>query len=58
MCWGPGVSATLAARLTGDVNEVPAVWCLFSLGLVLMALNPVFRQNFEWRRAGASSTAF
>jgi hypothetical protein len=39
----------LAARLTGNVNEVPAVWCLFSLGLVLMALNPVFRQNFEWR---------
>ncbi len=39
----------LAARLTGNVNEVPAVWCLFSLGLVLIALNPVFRQNFEWR---------
>lgn len=39
----------LAARLTGNVNEVPAIWCLFSLGLVLMALSPVFRQNFEWR---------
>ena len=46
----------LAARLTGNVNEVPAVWCLFSLGLVLMALSPAFRQNFEWRlsRKGAS----
>jgi hypothetical protein len=39
----------LAARLTGNVNEVPAVWCLFSLGLVLIALSPVFRQNFEMR---------
>jgi hypothetical protein len=37
----------LAARLTDNVNEVPAVWCLFSLGLVLMALNPAFRQPFE-----------
>jgi hypothetical protein len=43
----------LAARLTGNVNEVPAIWCLFSLGLVLMALNPVFRQSFEWRSADA-----
>jgi hypothetical protein len=41
----------LAARLTANVNEVPAVWCLFSLGLVLMALNPHFRQNFEWVKA-------
>jgi hypothetical protein len=47
----------LAARLTGNVNEVPAVWCLFSLGLVLMALNPVFRQNFEWREARARPPA-
>lgn len=41
----------LAARLTGNVNEVPAIWCLFSLGLVLMALFPVFRQPFEQHAA-------
>jgi hypothetical protein len=44
----------LAARLTGNVNEVPAIWCLFSLGLVLMALNPIFRQSFEWRAANGT----
>jgi hypothetical protein len=43
----------LAARLTANVNEVPAVWCLFSLGLVLMALNPQFRQNFEWIKSSS-----
>ena len=41
----------LAARLTGNVNEVAAIWCLLSLGLVLMALLPAFRQPFE--QAGA-----
>jgi hypothetical protein len=46
----------LAARLTGNVNEVPAVWCLFSLGLVLMALSPAFRQNFEWRLSRKSTS--
>lgn len=35
----------LASLLTGNPNEVPAVWCLFSIGLVLIALSPVIRSK-------------
>ena len=31
----------LAARLlTNDPNEMPAIWCLFSIGIILMTLSP------------------
>lgn len=37
----------LAATLTVNPNEAPAVWCLFSIGILLMALSPLIRQRFE-----------
>jgi len=37
----------LAGMLTDNPNEVPAVWCLFSIGLLLIALSPRIRRHFE-----------
>jgi hypothetical protein len=36
----------LAGLLTGNPNEVPAVWCLFSIGLVLIGMSPAIRRRF------------
>jgi len=33
----------LASFLTDNPNEMPAIWCLFSIGLVLVGLSPVVR---------------
>jgi hypothetical protein len=33
----------LAGILTGDPNEMPAIWCLFSIGIILIALIPRIR---------------
>lgn len=33
----------LASILTGNPNEMPAVWCLFSIGIILIALSPMVR---------------
>jgi hypothetical protein len=35
----------LAGALTSNPNEVPAIWCLFSIGLTLIALSPVIRRQ-------------
>ncbi len=37
----------LASLLTGNPNEIPAVWCLFSIGLLLIGLSPVIRGKVE-----------
>lgn len=37
----------LANALTANPNEVPAVWCLFSIGLLLIGLSPLIRRRFE-----------
>jgi hypothetical protein len=37
----------LASLLTDSPNEMPAIWCLFSVGIVLFGLSP-------WLRAGVS----
>lgn len=37
----------LASALTTNPNEVPAVWCLFSIGILLIGLSPLIRQHFE-----------
>ena len=37
----------LATWLTNNPNEIPAIWCLFSVGIVLIGLSPLIRQNFE-----------
>lgn len=35
----------LAHLLTDNPNEMPAIWCLFSVGLVLIALSPFVRER-------------
>jgi hypothetical protein len=37
----------LAWQLTGNPNEMPAVWCLFSIGLLLIGMSPLIRRKFE-----------
>lgn len=37
----------LATHLTRNVNEVPAVWCLFSIGIMLIAVFPILRRQFR-----------
>ncbi len=39
----------LAGRLTSNPNEVPAIWCLFSIGIILISLVPFVRRQFEGR---------
>lgn len=41
---GPG----LASVLTDNPHEWPAIWCLFSIGLVLVALSPLIRHRVMW----------
>ena len=36
----------LAGQLTDTPNEVPAVRCLFSIGIILIALSPALRLRF------------
>ncbi len=35
----------LAMALTSNPNEMPAIWCLFSIGLVLIGLSPFIRHR-------------
>lgn len=35
----------LAGQLTGNPNEVPAIWCLFAIGITLIALSPAIRRR-------------
>lgn len=37
----------LASLLTGNPNELPAVWCLFSISILLIALSPAVRGSFK-----------
>jgi hypothetical protein len=36
----------LANMLTSNVNESPAIWCLFSIGIILIAISPTFLRQF------------
>lgn len=40
----------LANLLTSNPNEGPAIWCLFSIGILLMGLSPLIRRQFEVER--------
>lgn len=40
----------LASALTNDPNEMPAVWCLFSIGLIFVGLSPAVRHVVSPRR--------
>jgi hypothetical protein len=35
----------LALALTDNMNEMPAVWCLFSVGLLILGLSPAVRRQ-------------
>lgn len=37
------VGPILAASLTNDPNEMPAIWCLFSIGIVVISISPFVR---------------
>ena len=39
------VGPLLAWQLTSNPNEMPAIWCLFSIGIVLIALSPWVRRR-------------
>lgn len=41
------VGPILADFLTGNPNEAPAIWCLFSIGILVIGLSPFFRERFE-----------
>ncbi len=51
------IGPVLAWQLTGNALEAPAVWCLFSIGIVLISLSPWIRarftagQGWPWRAA-------
>lgn len=40
----------LAWTLTSDLDEMPAVWCLFSIGILAIALSPAIRQRVTGAR--------
>ena len=44
------VGPWLADRLTSNVNEAPAVWCLFSIGILLFAVFPKLLDHISVRR--------
>lgn len=43
------IGPILAGTLTSNPNEAPAIWCLFSIGILLIALSPSVRKFFEVR---------
>jgi hypothetical protein len=44
------VGPVLAVLLTNNANEWPAIWCLFSIGIILVALFPILMQQFRVER--------
>jgi len=40
------VGPVAAGLLTAKPNEVPAIWCLFSIAIILIALSPAIRKRF------------
>jgi hypothetical protein len=46
--FGPG----LAMLLTDNPNEMPAIWCLFSIGLAFVGLSPLVRRRLSPSKAG------
>ena len=44
----------LVSLLTDDPNEMPAVWCLFSVAIVVASLSPWLWRKLEWRTPATS----
>ncbi len=38
-----------ASSMTSNPNEVPAIWCLFSIGILLISISPLIRVTVENR---------
>lgn len=47
----------LATSLTTNPNEMPAIWCLFSIAILLIRLSPVVRQTVSTTRWWGKSVA-
>lgn len=47
----------LAITLTEDPNEMPAIWCLFSIGILLIALSPAVRHRVMGARRPAEAVS-
>ena len=45
----------LALLLTDDPNEMPAVWCLFSIGIILISLSPFVRHRVLGARVASQA---
>ncbi|WP_372839513.1 DUF5765 domain-containing protein [Phaeovulum sp.] len=43
------IGPMLASQLTPNPNEIPAIWCLFSIGIAMIAVFPQVRRFFEVR---------
>lgn len=43
------VGPLLAGQLSSDPNEIPAIWCLSSIGILLIVLSPAFRRRLSWQ---------
>lgn len=41
------IGPILSRALTSNPNEAPAIWCLFAIGILLVALSPKTRRFFE-----------
>lgn len=48
------VGPILAILLTDNPNEMPAIWCLFSIGILLVSLSPWLWRRFSAKPAIAS----
>lgn len=43
------VGPLLAGQLSSSPNEIPAIWCLSSIGILLIVLSPPFRRRVSWQ---------
>ena len=48
------VGPVLSNKLTSSANEAPAIWCLFAIAILLVALFPPIRRLFEVRHAAVA----
>lgn len=48
------IGPILASLLTDNPNEMPAIWCLFSIGIVVASLNPWLWRKLEWQSSASS----
>lgn len=47
----------LAASLTNDPNEMPAIWCMFSIGILAISISPFIRHKIMGAHLPASAVS-